>query len=62
MKVFFHFGQILYNLTSTFAVLREKRFVAAFFEVCFDHLLDNLESAKRIYCFRKKFGSLEFWI
>jgi len=58
----FHFGQILYNLTSTFAVHCEKRYVPTFFKVCFDHLCDNLESRKRIYCFRKKFGSREFWI
>ena len=62
MKVFFHFGQILFYLTTTFAVHREKRFVPALFKVCLYHLFDNLESGKRIYCFRKKFGSLEFWI
>ena len=46
----------------TFVVHYEKILVPAFFKVSVDHLFDNLESVKRIYCFGKKSGKgLEIW-
>ena len=55
---FFCFGQILFNLVRTFEVHREKAFnCSCFLKVDTDHLLlsfDNVESAKRNYCFGKK--------
>ena len=47
-----------------FAARREKDFVPTFSKVSTDHLVDNLESEKRNYCFAKKKSgkSLEFWI
>ena len=37
-----------------FAAHREKDFVPTFSKVSTDHLVDNLESEKRNYCFAKK--------
>ena len=37
-----------------FAVPHEKDFVPTFSKVSVDHLVDNLESEKRNYCFAKK--------
>ena len=62
---FFRVVQIFFNLACT---LWKKlcSFVPAFFffpQVSIDHLFDNLERGKKIYCFGKKTGkSLEFWI
>ena len=54
----FCFDQILINLVRTFEVHREKAFnCSCFLKVDTDHLLfifDNVESAKRNYCFGKK--------
>ena len=59
---FFRFGQILFNLARTFQAHYEKSFLR-FLKVSIDHLIDNLESGKRNYCFGKslenvwKFGN-----
>ena len=37
-----------------FAARHEKDFVPTFSEASIDHLVDNLESEKRNYCFAKK--------
>ena len=61
--IFFRFGQIVFNLVRMFAAHHERSFVAAFFKISFDHLLDNLASEKTYYTFGTKSGkSLEFWI
>ena len=52
--IFCRFGQILSNLARMFAAHREKDFVPTFSKVSTDHLVDNLESEKRNYCFAKK--------
>ena len=42
MRVFFRFGQILFNLSRTFAVHWEKGFVAAFLRsVCITYLITS---------------------
>ena len=50
---FFCFGQILFNLAFTFTVHLEKDFIPAFPKVCIDHLLDNLESGKKVIVLEK---------
>ena len=44
--IFFHFGQILFNLAHTFAGHHEKKLCSCILKVSFDHLFDNLESGK----------------
>ena len=57
------FGLIVFNLARMLAAHHERSFVPALFKVSFEHLLDNLASEKRYYCFGTKSGkSLEFWI
>ena len=60
---FCRFSLIVFNLARMLAAHHERSFVAAFFKVSLDHLLDNLASEKRYYSFGTKSGkSLEFWI
>ena len=61
-EVFVLFWSIWFNLARTLGLHREKPLFLRFLRSAYiDHLLDNLESGERSYCFRKKSGrSLEF--
>ena len=53
--IFFHFGQILFNLARTLAVSSSReKLRSCFFKVCIDHLSNNLESGKKKLLFWEK--------
>ena len=45
---------LLCSYYCTFVVHHEKSLIPEFFKVSVDHLFDNLDSVKRMYCFGKK--------